>query len=389
MRRFEAEGGLRVVDARTLQWQLNEPVGALVTMLGAPYCTQFVMPEEFAVTPSTEAVEELVGTGAYKFGRWEVGNKVVIERFEEYNRRAEPGDNYVGGSIAYIDRIEFLEIPDEQTKISGLLTGEWDVVDGASFDFYDQLNEDPNYVIGLYKPGNPSHFYLNVTIPPFDDVMVRQAFAAVVDVESFMFALGPQALWISCSAMYWCGTPLEVHDGEEFYDEANVERARQLLVDSTYDGRSWVLLNPTDYATITPLGLVAKPVLEEIGFNVDMPAFDWSTVVSKFGSPESFGAVSAWYSHFEGPGPVEDHLISGTVDWLIRDEEMINLVQEFATSPDANRRMEIVRMLNRQRLEKVPNVMLGQFFPITPATAALKNFGVKPIPWYTNAWLER
>ena len=68
---------------------------------------------------------------------------------------------------------------------------------------------------------------------------------------------------------------------------------------------------------------------------------------------------------------------------------MINLVLEYATSPDASRRMEIVRMLNRQRLEKVPNVMLGQFFPITPATAALKNFGVKPIPWYTNAWLER
>ena len=36
-----------------------------------------------------------------------------------------------------------------------------------------------------------------------------------------MFTLRPGDLRVSCAATYWCGTPLEVYDGEEFYDQVN------------------------------------------------------------------------------------------------------------------------------------------------------------------------
>ena len=48
-----------------------------------------------------------------------------------------------------------------------------------------------------------------------------RALQAAVDAEQFMFTLGPDDLWVSCAAKYWCGTPLEVYDGEECYDQVN------------------------------------------------------------------------------------------------------------------------------------------------------------------------
>ena len=389
VRNFETDTTVSAIDDGSFKITLTEPVGSLVGMLGAPYCTSFVVPSELAATPNTEAMAENIGTGPYKFVEWTQGHQVILNRHEGYVPRSEPGSNYAGASNAYLDRIVFLEIPDEATKISGLQTGEWDVVDGAAFDYFQSLNEDPAYSVPLYAPGNRSHMYLNVTHAPFDVKGIRQALQAAVDVEQFMFALGPDDLWVSCAAMFWCGTPLEVYDGEEFYDQDNPELAAQMLIDSGYAGETTVILNPTDYATITPLGLVLQPLMKEIGFNVEMPAIDWSTVVSNFGTPETFALATAWYSHFEGPDPTNDHLISGTVSWLVQDEEFVELQLRYAQEPDPEVRMEVLREIQRQRYDKVPNVMLGQFFPMTPTTAALKNFHVRPLPLFINAWLER
>ena len=79
-----------------------------------------------------------------------------------------------------------------------------------------------------------------------------------IDVEDFMFALGPNDLWITCPALYWCGTPLETDIGSRFdielsdgstatigYDVNDMELARQLLAESDYAGETAVILNPT------------------------------------------------------------------------------------------------------------------------------------------------
>ena len=86
---------------------------------------------------------------------------------------------------------------------------------------------------------------------------------------------------------------------------------------------------------------------------------------------------------------MQDHLISGTLDFIIKDEELLNLQLSFVREPDAAARLDIVREINRQRFQKVTSLSLGQFFPITPATIDLKNFNITALPFYTNTWFER
>ena len=90
-----------------------------------------VYPKEITELDATKdvGVENYIGTGPYKLKKWDVGHKVVLERFEDYIPRSEPGSFLAGAQISYFDEIELLEIPAEETKIAGLKTGEWDVVD--------------------------------------------------------------------------------------------------------------------------------------------------------------------------------------------------------------------------------------------------------------------
>jgi len=404
VRRFTDDDAIQAIDDLSFRWVFDEPLGAVIFILGIPHGLMPMMPASEANTPFTEPVPGNVGTGAYKFVEWLQGDKVVLERFTDFSARSEastPGA-YAGENIAYLDSITFLEIPDEETKIAGLQTGEWDVVDGAAFDFFAGLTQDPDLGVALYKPGNRSNVYLNPQIPPFSYLKGRQALMTGIDIEDFMFALGPNDLWITCPALYYCGTPLETDIGHRFdvelsdgttqtigYDVNNMALAQQLLNESDYAGETAVILNPTDYGTITPLGPVLKSVMQEIGYAVEMPALDWATVTSMFGNTDSYSLATDWYSHWCCGNPIQDHLISGTLDFIIRDEDLINLQLEFVRETDAGKRFEIVEEIQQQRWQKVTSLSLGQFFPIVPHTNDLKGFEVKAIPFYINTWLER
>ena len=405
VRRFTDDDALEVVDDATFTWTFNEPLGSVIFILGLPHGLMPMVTEEMAATPFTEPTAENIGTGAYRFVDWDgYGSRVVLERNEAYQARKEPSSPgaYAGENIAYLDSLTFLShILDEVTMIAGLETGEWDVVDGAAFESIQRITDHPDFEVALYKPGNRSNVYLNPQIPPFSYLKARQALMTGVDVEDFMFALGPDDLWITCPAIYFCGTPLETDIGARFdveladgstatigYDVNDMDLARQLLAESDYAGETAVILNPTDYGTITPLGPVLKSVMEEIGYAVEMPALDWATVTSMFGNADSYSLATDWYSHWCCGNPIQDHLISGTVDFIIRDEELINLQLEFVREADAGKRFEIVEEIQSLRWRKVTSLSLGQFFPIMFHPSALKGFEVKAIPFYANTWLE-
>ena len=279
IRRFTDDDAFEVVDRQTFTWTFNEPLGSTIFILGIPHGAMPMMREEDAATPFTMAVDERIGTGPYRFVRWDQGDRVVLERFDDYSSRSEPFQpgGYIGNTVAYIDSLEFLEIPDEETKMAGLETGEWDVIEFAGLDFFSRLNDNPEINVTTYAPGLRSNVYLNPQIPPFSYKRARQALQTGVQIEDFMFALGDPQLWQVCDAVYWCGTPLETHVGSTFevelsdgphtigYNVYDVPVAQQLLAESDYAGETTIILNPTDLAVLTPLGPVLRQFMQEIG----------------------------------------------------------------------------------------------------------------------------
>ncbi|MBM3948858.1 MAG: hypothetical protein FJ312_06415 [SAR202 cluster bacterium] len=401
--RFSAEDGLKALDTKIFTWTFTEPFGGVPIVLANPHPPLAMMRAEDAATPFTEPVTERIGTAAYKFVSWDQGDKIVLERFQGYITRDEPSSpgTYAGKNVAYLDQLIWLEIPDEETKIAGLETGEWDVVDNAGLDFYKRLKDNPDLQVSVYKPGKRSDMILNPQITPFKYLNARRAIMTGIDVDSIMISLGDPDLWITCAALYWCGTPLDTTAGSSYtvqtskgpreigYDVNDMETAKLLLQESEYAGETVVLLNPTDYGTITPLGHVLKPVMEEIGFNVEMPALDWATITGRFGATGTWSAATSWYEHFALGNPVTDLFLAGTLDFFGRDEKLIELQLAYAREQNPQKQLEIVDQISMRRWEVVLDLSLGVFFPISPATKDLKGFEVKAINFYTNTWLDR
>ena len=137
------------------------------------------------------------------------------------------------------------------------------------------------------KTGTQAIIRPNHLFPPFNNAKARQALLYLVGDQKDTFAVmvGRPDLEIPCWAVFVCNTPLAttagVGDWAKGNRKANLEKAKQLLKESGYDGRPIVMLDPTDQALIHKGVLVVAEGLREIGANVDLQAMVWTSLLAR------------------------------------------------------------------------------------------------------------
>ena len=376
------------VDDLTFVINLNEPFGGLVIGLGtSPHLSPQIWPEDIANSaPFSEPITEWIGTGPYEFETWEPGNKLSIVRYDGFISRPEPENFLAGGKRAYLDRIEWVEIPNDETKYAGLETGQWDIVDGISLDFASRIRDNNDIGLVVTKPGNQSEVWAKGSFAPTDNKLVRQAILAAVDAESMMASLGDPELWILCSSVFFCGTPWESTVSEELYNQNNPERAAELLDQAGYAGETIVILNSSDHPQLNPLGIVLKPSLEAAGMTVEMPGMDLATVISRLGANDwnlftNFCPASTCAQPDISP-------VNNLSETLWGWPGYPDLVAEFIRAPNLDAKKAVVDRMQAAAYEDAYNIVLGQFFPMLPHQIRVANLKPTAFPTYYNVWLD-
>ncbi len=380
----------------TIRFPLQNAYSPFISHVGAIRGALQVWPQEIAALDPFQdvGVDNIVGSGPYKLASWEPGFRVILERHESYVPRSEPHSNFAGAQTPYMDRLIFLEVPDAETKIAGLKTAEWDIIDSGPPDAIDDLLADPNIDLALNVPGSMSNIAFNGESKVFKDIKVRQAVQAAIDAESMISTLGPKNTWSLCSAYFHCETPLARTTGDENYNVGNLDRAKQLLAESSYDGEEIIMLSPTDLAALTPLGLVLKPLLEDVGFNVSAPTIDWSTEVGiLFGGEEKWDEwdiVPMGFGFYGLHDPITDGFATGGTFINYHNDTLKDLRSRWAASLDPEERDQIVDEMQLEFYRDPPFVILGMYHAIHPYRTYVKGFtSIRGMPSHTNVWIER
>ena len=127
-------------------------------------------------TAAAEATysENPVGTGPYVFGEWRRGQSLTL--------RANP--EYWGEPKPTIEEVEIRFIPDANTRISALQSGEISVAVNPPDSQVGSLQEEPNLQILFVEGGESGSTRLNTSTAPYDDVRFRQALNYALDKET-------------------------------------------------------------------------------------------------------------------------------------------------------------------------------------------------------------
>ena len=163
----------------TLRLDLMEPFALVLEALAKPSTNvPFIMPARLARTPADAQIKEVIGSGPFQFVQeaWQPGHRVVYVRNPDYVPRAEPASFGAGGKQVYVDRVEWLHMPDPAAASAALAAGDVDYWENPPVDFVSQLEKNANITVSVVDAmGTQGWLRPNHLHPPFHDKRARQA----------------------------------------------------------------------------------------------------------------------------------------------------------------------------------------------------------------------
>jgi peptide/nickel transport system substrate-binding protein len=394
---------LEGVNEKTFRLVLKEPFGLVLDALAKPSSNvPFIMPARIAATPADEQIKEAIGSGPYKFVKeeWQPGHRVVYVRNPDYLPRPEPPSFAAGGKQVYLDRVEWLYIPDPATASAALEAGEVDYWEAPPLDFIAHLEQNPNLATPIVDPlGSQYWLRPNHLHPPFNQKKARQALLWMVKQETYLrAAVGDPKYWRPCGAFFMCGGPWETDVSSDPVMQQNLERAKQLMQEAGYDGRPVVLLDPTDLPVLHALALVSQQLLTKIGVKVDLQSMDWSTLVSRRAEkkrPEEGGWNLLHTGWIFGDlfTPAVNQGVEGTCErawfgWYC-SEQMEKLRADWARALDPAKKKQLTEDMQKLAYDEVPYVPLGQAVGRRAHRNHVKDVLQFPAPVLWNVWLDK
>jgi peptide/nickel transport system substrate-binding protein len=270
---------MEVVDELTVRYVLPGPnssfPAALTLAAGWPFSPTA------AAEAGDDAMSHPVGTGPFVFESWERDNELVVRKNENYWQEGLP----------YLDEIVFRPIPDEETRITSLTTGDADVIMSLRESSIIELR-DVDGVDNYEQVGNTAGVTIfNTAEPPLDDLRVRRALALAGDQEQAIEVLGGAGVVPPATQLFGPDDPYyseEVADAWLQHDpEAAAEELQSYVDDpNRSDGRApgepvSVRYDCPPDPSLVELSQLMQALWSAIGVDVELRSVEQATHVDE------------------------------------------------------------------------------------------------------------
>lgn len=259
-----------VVDPMTVKLTLAEANGSML----------FNLAWGDAVIVAPESIENIkqmpVGTGAFKFVNWVQGDKIELARNDAY-----------WGDAPALETATFKFISDPTAAFAAVMAQDVDVFAGfPAPENLPQFESDPRFQVLVGSSEGETILSTNNKMPPFDNVVVREALAHAIDRQA-----------IIDGAMFGYGTPIGTHFAPHNPDYVDLTagssydpaKAKALLAEAGMpDGFETTLhLPPPSYARRG--GEIIAAQLAEVGIKAEIINVEWAQWLETVFRGKDFG----------------------------------------------------------------------------------------------------
>lgn len=321
--------GVKVIDDHTLEITIDAPKVYFLSKL--TYHTACVLDRE-NVEASREWFKHPNGTGPFKLKEYVPGELLILESNANYHLGAPHLDSVrfllAGGS-------SMVMYENDEIQITGVGLADLDRVLDPSSPLNKELHTSPpGFEIG--------YIGLNVTLPPLDDVKVRQALSYAINKEEIAEKVLAGQLKPAYSILP-PGFPAYNPDLEGLrYDP---DKAKKLLAESKYGSD----LTKLPRITLTVPGSLGSAIGEDLeaimamwrdtlGITVEVQQVEWATFLKDLHAYRLQMFSVGWVADYPDP---QDFL-----DLLFHSQSVNNEVRY--SNPDVDRLLEAARTENNE-----------------------------------------
>jgi peptide/nickel transport system substrate-binding protein len=355
-----------VLDAQRFQITLKSPFPAFLGLLTMKYCS--VVPKEIVEHYGANFRSNPIGTGPYKFKRWEENIKLI---FRKNNRYFET--NSKGERLPYLEAVSITFLADKQSEFLQFVQGNIDYITGLDASYKDDILRADGVLKQSYATSvkmlrapylNTEYlgFYMDSEVPECQSELIRQALNYGFDRAKMMKYLRNGIGIPAIGGFIPKGLP--GHNENVGYDY-QPEKAKQLL--ETYRNESG---NPQPEITLTTISNYLsfsefiQRELQSIGLTIRIEVMPPSSLKSAKSNgkvdlfraswvadyPDAQNYLSLFYSgNFAPNGPNYTHFKDAQFD-LWYEQAMLET--------DLIKRIDLYQKMDALVIKKAPVVVL-------------------------------
>jgi len=381
-----------------------DPLTAIVHYkeIYAPYDIQFIrgmLPKHVLQGRDIDRAQDYnrnpLGTGPYRVAEWKAGEYILLERVPHYWR----GDDY-----PKIRRLLFKFIPNTNTRINQLKSGEVHVVALLPWDKYREVADLESTVIRR-TPGNAyEHVTLNERhFPPFADLRVRQALISALDREQYvrtiLDGLAPVAHG-PIQPISWAYSdritkyPFDVAKARALLDDAGWRVGADGIRERGGTRLAFTLITQAGYAIRENMAQAIERQLRDVGVDVRVELQD-GTAISTTWFEGRFDAMLHWWQMPSDPELTTFFAADRTppagrnINYF-RDDALSRLLYESDRTVDRHARGALLARAQALITAAVPEIPLYTVTRLDALPAGLANFKGNPtntgIFWNVHEW---
>ena len=374
------------IDTNHFQINLKKPFPAFLGLLCMKYCS--VVPKEVVEYYGTDFRANPIGTGPYKFKRWEENIKLIFRKNKRYFER-----NSKGEKLPYLEAVSITFLADKQSEFLQFVQGKIDFISGLDASYKDDIltgsgRLNPRYTSMVkmlrapYLNTEYLGFYLDSKKPEYQSQLIRKVVNYGFDRSKMMTYLR-NGIGIPASGGFIPkGLPGHAENSGYSYQP---EKAKQLL--ETYK------LNSGDKTPEITLSTTANYLsfcefiqreLQTIGLKVTIEVMPPSSLKAAKSNgkldlfraswvadyPDAQNYLSLFYSANLAPnGPNYTHFTNTIFDrWY----------EEAMQETNAEERIQLYEKMDSLVLEKAPVVVLFYDEVVRFTRSNISGLGINP-----------
>lgn len=344
-------------DAHTVVFNLSEPSAVFLETWGYRGILPRHIFEGLDMNTNEFNRAPAAGTGPYKFVEWVTGDRLVLERNENYYQEG-----------AYIDRIEYRIVPSSDTLLTMLETGEIDMRFALTAEHVGIVSNLADYTV----LGTPAHSYFHFTINNADPVLgereVRQALSHGVNKQRIADTVlqglvaphnspvaEPSWVYVDHNDRY----PYDTEAAAELLESVGWELGADGVRARDGERLSLDLLNIAGDSERLQVVQLVQADLAEIGVEVNISQVDAATFVAAMTSQDYQWAYGFWGFSVDPSGYNERWLSTSPGHWLNYDNpEVDEILLSALRVADREERLALYERFQEIVVEDATNLWL-------------------------------
>jgi peptide/nickel transport system substrate-binding protein len=316
-----------------------------------------------------------VGSGPWMLVDWKKGEELVMKANPHYYEKGLPKSQEL--------RIRY--IPDDNSRIIALQSGDVDGIDYPPFSRIAELQKDPKLEAQLNPSTQVSHLSLNTREAPLNNVKFRQALAYATDRAAIVKAVcfghcTPATTFLPMTTpMFNKGSKGYVYD---------LNKAKQLLKESgVATPLTLKVLYRANDAVHQPTAVALKEMWGKLGVTLELEPLDRAAATQRYRANQFQVYITSWTNDIPDPSQLASYALGFTESQSYhsgyQSAEMDGLLAKGLREVNPEKRRQIYYEIQELALKDSPLIIL-YYSPYTIAISKkMKGF----VQLATGPWI--